>query len=252
MRRFFVVASMCASAVGFPTLPAVAQAPDGGALFEERCASCHLGDVVPRALAINNMRAMPAGAIVGALTDGAMQQQGSELSPAARRAIAEFITGRSVGADAGGMTGACTPSLTAGWPGLDGPQWNGWGVDVANTRRQTAEHAGLSAADIPRLTLKWAFGYPNAGSAQSQPTIIGGRMFIASQRGTVYALDARSGCTHWTYDAQSGVRSAMTVTRRDDGRHAVFFGDANANVYAVDADTGAEIWQVEVDDHEGA
>ena len=253
MRRFFVVASMCASAVGFPTLPAVAQAPDGGALFEERCASCHLGDVVPRALAINNMRAMPAGAIVGALTDGTMQQQGSELSPAARRAIAEFITGRSVGADAGGMTGACTPSLTAGWPGLDGgPQWNGWGVDVANTRRQTAEHAGLSAADIPRLTLKWAFGYPNAGSAQSQPTIIGGRMFIASQRGTVYALDARSGCTHWTYDTQSGVRSAMTVTRRDDGRHAVFFGDANANVYAVDADTGAEIWQVEVDDHEGA
>ena len=75
---------------------AAAQAPAGEALFEEHCAACHLADIVPRALAIDNMRALPPAVIVGALTDGAMQQQGAELSPAERRAIAEFITGRRV------------------------------------------------------------------------------------------------------------------------------------------------------------
>ena len=56
----------------------------------------------PRILAIDNMRARPPEAIVGALTDGAMREQGAELGPAERRAIAEFITGRRVAAAAGG------------------------------------------------------------------------------------------------------------------------------------------------------
>lgn len=232
--------------------PAAAQNPDGGALFEEHCAACHLGDVVPRALAIDNMRAMAPAAIVGSLTDGVMQQQGAELSPEERRAVAEFISGRSVAADAGPGVGACVPS-TADWPGLDGgAQWNGWGVDVRNARFQPAEHAGLAAGDVPRLRLKWTFGYADVASAQSQPTVVGGRLFVASVNGEVFALDARTGCTHWTFAAQSGVRSAMTVARLMDGRHALLFGDFNANVYALDAATGTEIWRQDVDDHPGA
>ena len=231
--------------------PAAAQTPDGAALFEEHCAACHLADVIPRALAIDNMRALPPAAIVGALTDGAMQQQGAELSPAARRAIAEFITGRRVTGDTV-LAGACAPS-PAGWPGLDGgPQWNGWGVDVTNSRFQPGDHAGLTAADVPRLRLEWAFGYPNSATTQSQPTVVGGRLFVASERGVVYALDAKTGCTYWTFAAQSGVRSAMTVTRLPDRRHALFFGDFNANVYALDAAAGAEIWRRDVETHEGA
>ena len=231
-----------------------AQTPDGAALFEEHCAACHLGDVVPRALAIENMRALPPAAIVGALTDGAMQTQGEALSAAERRAVAEFITGRSVVSDAAaGAAGACAASSPDAWPGLDGgPQWNGWGGGAANTRFQPAEHARLEAADVPRLRLRWAFGYPDSASAQSQPTVAGGRLFVASERGVVHALDARTGCTHWTFAAQSGVRSAMTVSRLPDGRHALFFGDFNANVYALDAATGAAIWRRDVEAHPGA
>ena len=33
----------------------------------------------------------------------------------------------------------------------------------------------------------------------------------AVERGDVYALDAKTGCTHWTYRAQAAVRTAMTV-----------------------------------------
>ncbi len=159
-------------------------------------------------------------------------------------------------APAGAQTpggGACAPSAGVEWAGLDGgPQWNGWGAGVTNTRFQPAEHARLEAADVPRLELKWAFGYPRSAAAQSQPTVVGGRLFVASQRGVVFALDAKSGCTHWTYAAQSGVRSAMTVGRLEDGRHALYFGDFGANVYALDPATGAELWQRDVEDHAGA
>ncbi|MXY23196.1 MAG: PQQ-binding-like beta-propeller repeat protein [Acidobacteria bacterium] len=247
-RILLVVAAVLAVAA-----PAAAQSPDGEALFEEHCAACHLGDVVPRALAIDNMRAMTPAAIVGALTDGVMMQQGAELSPAERSAVAEFITGRTVEADAGPAAGACVAGSAADWAGLDGgAQWNGWGVDVRNARFQPAEHALLPAGDVQRLQLKWAFGYADVASAQSQPTVVGGRLFVASVNGEVYALDARTGCTYWTFSAQSGVRSAMTVARLADGRHALLFGDFNANVYALDAGTGEEIWRRDVDDHSGA
>ena len=255
MRRSLAVVPLLAMVWVMTDLPlAAAQAPDGESLFEQHCTACHLTDAVPRALAIDNMRALPPAAIVGALTDGAMQQQGAELSAAERQAVAEFITGRRVAEDAAGPEGGCAVSPSAAeWPGLDGgPQWNGWGVDVTNSRFQPGDHAGLTAEDVPRLRLRWAFGYPDSATAQSQPTVVGGRLFVASERGVVHALDARTGCTHWTFAAQSGVRSAMTVTRLDDGRHALFFGDFNANVYALDAATGARIWRRDVETHEGA
>ncbi len=160
---------------------------------------------------------------------------------------------RAQAPDAAGADGACAVSTPAAWPGLDGgPRWNGWGAGVTNARFQPAEQAGLAAADVPRLRLKWAFGYPRSTSAQSQPTVVGGRLFVASERGEVYALDAKTGCAHWSFAAGSGVRSAMTVGRLADGRHALFFGDFTATVHALDAATGAEIWRRDVESHPGA
>lgn len=257
MRRFRCPLGMAAVAAGLVVAgPAAAQTPDGEALFGEHCAQCHLQNAVPRALALGNMRALAPETIVRALTDGAMEPQGSELSAAERRAVAEFVSGRRIAAAAdsrrAGATGACATD-GAVWPGLDGgPSWNGWGTGVTNRRFQSASDAGLTAADVPRLRLKWAFGYPNASAAHTQPTVVGGRLFVASQRGEVWALDAASGCTHWSYLAQTGVRTAMTVGRLPDGRHALYLGDYNANVYALDAATGAELWRRDLEAHEGA
>src|SRR5205807_5315877 len=87
------------------------------------------------------------------------------------------------------------------------PFWNGWGASLENTHFQPAEHARLAAADVPKLRLKWAFGFPDTASAWAQPTIAGGRLFIGSQSGIVYSLDAASGCIAWTFTARAGVRS---------------------------------------------
>src|SRR5262245_46300417 len=100
--------------------------------------------------------------------------------------------------------GACrsTPALTNP---ASGAHWNGWGANVTNTRFQPAEQSRLSAADIPKLKLKWAFGIPNVSQARSQPAIAGGRLFMASDSGVVYALDPKSGCTYWAFKAQSNI-----------------------------------------------
>ncbi len=89
--------------------------------------------------------------------------------------------------------------------------WDGWGVDNLNTRFQPAMAAGVTAAQVPALKLKWAFGFPGARSAYSQPNVVGGRVYTGSNDGTVYAIDARSGCLYWMFRAKSMVRSSVVV-----------------------------------------
>ena len=93
------------------------------------------------------------------------------------------------------------------------PMWNGWGNDATNTRFQDAKAAGLTAAHVPKLTLKWAFGFPGVTSASGQPTVAAGRVFVGNVNGMVYSLDAKTGCTHWTFKADGGVRTAISVAR---------------------------------------
>ena len=43
---------------------------------------------------------------------------------------------------------------------------------------------------MARLQLKWAFGLPAASSAYTEPTLVDGRIFVASDSGFVYSIDA--------------------------------------------------------------
>jgi polyvinyl alcohol dehydrogenase (cytochrome) len=129
----------------------------------------------------------------------------------------------------------------------------GWGNDGTNSRY--ASQAGLTAADVPKLKLKWAFAYQGATSSRVQPALAGGKLFVASDNGELHALDPKTGCTYWTFKAESGVRSALTVgPYKTNGRagYAVFFGDQRANAYAIDAVTGQQLWKRKVDEHQAA
>src|SRR5947207_2361739 len=79
------------------------------------------------------------------------------------------------------------------------------------TDDQPTAAAGLTATQVPHLKLKWAFGMPNATSAFTEPTVIGGRIYISSNAGVVYALKADTGCVYWSFKARSGVRSAIIM-----------------------------------------
>jgi polyvinyl alcohol dehydrogenase (cytochrome) len=197
----------------------------------------------------------PPGAILNALTNGKMQAQGSQLSEAERRAVAEYASGHSldaVAAPAAETANSCTDNLRMQDPAKT-PGWNGWGNGPANVRFQPREQGGLTAADLPALQLKWAFGYANVASVRAQPTVAGGRLFAASENGTIYALNAATGCTYWKFKTLSGVVTAPSVGayRSASGKagYAIYFGDRKANAYAVDADSGEQLWVRKVDEH---
>ncbi len=245
--------SRIAAAALAVTLAAVAlsaQAPDGAAIFTRDCATCHNGSPDTRAPAPDILRQRSPEAILSSLTAGGMRPQGGRLSGAERRAVAEYLSGRSLGGD---VTGAAEARCAANPPltnVANQPSWAGWSPAATNSRLQPADQAGVTADEVSRLTLKWAFGLPDATSAWSQPTAAGGRVFVGGQNGTVYALDAKSGCVHWTFTAKSGVRSALIFgPRPGSSGYAVYFGDTGANVYALDASTGAQLWTMRVDEH---
>jgi polyvinyl alcohol dehydrogenase (cytochrome) len=226
-----------------------AQTPDGEQVFKQSCASCHNGAPDSRAPGLDALKARAPQAVIESLMTGAMRAQGSRLSGPDRRAVAEFVTGKKVGIDVtGAETGRCAASTRASNTSRTGA-WSGWSPTVTNTRFQTREVAGLTAGDVPRLRLKWALGFPDASVAWSSPTVAGGRLYVGSQNGTVYSLDARTGCIHWAYSASGGVRTAITVGPATGGATLVYFGDTAANAYAVNAETGRVVWTRKVDDH---
>jgi polyvinyl alcohol dehydrogenase (cytochrome) len=229
-----------------------AQAPRGEALFAAACSSCHNGDD-PRAPGLETLHGRSPQAIVDALTFGSMRYQGLPFTGAERRDIAEYLTGRKMRSDAAGATaGRCAQTNPFTDP-FARPIWNGWGPTIENTHFQPGPQAGLRPEQVPRLALKWAFGFPDTASAWAQPTVAGGRVFAGSQNGTVYSLDAKTGCTVWTFVAHAGVRASVFIgPRTGTGRTALYpayFSDQQGYVYAVDAATGKLLWSQRVDDH---
>ena len=172
---------------------------------------------------------------------------GAALSGPEMRAIATTLTGKPYGGTTMPKSAYCSDAPPLRNP-LAGASWNGWGVDLENHRLQTAERAGISAADVPRLKLKWAFAFPRATRAYSQPTVAGGRIFVGSASRSVYSLSASSGCIYWTFDADFPVRAAISIGPLGSG-WAAWFGDQHGNAYAVDAATGKLIWKVRLDEH---
>jgi len=142
---------------------------------------------------------------------------------------------------------------------LMSPSWRNWGENLGNWRFQPAKQAGLSVDRVAILKLKWAFGIPNVKIVRSQPAEFRGRLFVGANDGTLYALDASTGCTFWATTASKTVRSgiaigvlALPTGISFDEHFAVYFGDAGGNVYALDFDTGKLVWAVRADDHPNA
>ena len=148
------------------------------------------------------------------------------------------------------MAQPCAGTAKFGDPAAS-PAWNGWGVDGSNSRFQAEKAAQLPAAQVSKLQLKWAFGFPGVKSVMGAPVVAAGRVFLGVDNGAVYSLDAASGCVYWTFQAEAGVRSAVTVEHAGTG-YAAYFGDLKSNAYAVDAATGKQLWKVHVDEHPSA
>jgi polyvinyl alcohol dehydrogenase (cytochrome) len=217
--------------------------PDGATLFAQKCATCHKPNNDMRAPAPEALHHMTKTAIMAALESGRMKWEGRLLTSAKRNAIADFLAAPTTAAS-GFPTGAfCARDLD---PPPNPPVWAGWGADARNSRSQPESAAGLSRDQVKNLKLKWVFGFPGAVATFGQPTSFAARIFVGSEDGTVYALDAATGCMWWTFKASATVKTAVSI-----GNHGAtaFFGDTNGTVYGVKVEDGTAVWQTHADPH---
>ena len=230
--------------VGFFAASLLAQ--DGAALYKVRCASCHdpaPGSTPGRVPPVSALRAMGFLPILRALESGVMKMQAEGLSSNERVAVTAYLVLPTPQPEPPPASAFCV-----GKPSNQGPSWSGWSPQPTNTRFQDATAAGISAIDVPRLKLKWAFGLGSGIAARSQPAVSGGRLFVGDEIGAVDALNAATGCIDWSFDAVGPIRGGMVIGKA--GRQsAVFFGDPKTNVYALDANTGKLLWKVHVEEH---
>jgi len=243
MLRVYLLALICgASLFG---------AASGEDVFKQRCAGCHEQNN-PRIPRVDALRQLPASRILQTLNWGVMGNVAYTMSVAEREAVASYLG--TAGPSAGVPPAAyCTDrrvrfDLNAK---IQQPQWNGWSPSGNNTRYQSAQAGGLTIDGVQNLKLKWAFAYQGDTTAFAQPTIIDGNLFTGSAGGVIHALDAKTGCTRWTYNARGPVRSSILAVRRGKS-YSLLFGDQLGWFYALDAINGKELWKKKVDAHDAA
>jgi polyvinyl alcohol dehydrogenase (cytochrome) len=248
-RRVFLKrsAALAATCTLYGAAPALAQTntPDGAAIYARHCAACHdqVSPSVPSRVALTQMS---PERILRTLDFGLMMAVAYALPRDEREAVARFI---GSGTDVRSLpaTALCTAQRGI-MSGSEQASWTAWSPAPDNARFQS--RAGLRVRDVPRLKLKWAFGFAGDVTAFAAPTVWRDTLFVGSAGGVVQALDAATGCIHWQFQASGPVRGAPTVATTRADERVLLFSDQNGSVYALDARTGGLRWQTRVEQHE--
>jgi polyvinyl alcohol dehydrogenase (cytochrome) len=215
----------------------------GKAAYEQYCAACHNQPDVTRAPALSALQQMSAQSLRFSLTEGIMRQQGSAVPRDQFEQLIGYLAPPDTSGDwVAGMM--CKPDQRA--IDLNQPiSMSMTGTDARNSRRLTAQQAGLTSGDLRNLELAWAIAFPKVASLRTSAAVIGSTMFYApAPTGKVLALDTRSACVKWAYDAGVPLRSSLSYGELGStGKMALIFGDARGNVHTVDAKTGTQIWK---------
>jgi polyvinyl alcohol dehydrogenase (cytochrome) len=219
--------------------------PTGKEIYQSKCAFCHNGTVKesPR---FEALQLLSSDAIKLALTSGVMKVQGTTLSEEERNAVANFISKIDTKSQKT-IAGLCDDAKVFS---NAKPIISNWGMGLTNQRFIPENLAKINSKNIQNLKLKWAFAFPEATRARTQPTVAGNTLFTASQHGVIYAIDTRTGCIRWTFKADSEVRSAISIGTDNNGNaNRIYFGDFNAYIYAIDLQTHSLIWKKKIDNH---
>jgi outer membrane protein assembly factor BamB len=94
----------------------------------------------------------------------------------------------------------------------------------------------LVALDATTLALRWRG--KNTGSCGT-PALAGDRLLVTNNIGNVFALAAADGRSLWRYTATTDLLSPLPAV----GDGAVYFGDTDGDLVAVDLATGRERWR---------
>ena len=212
---------------------------------------CHEAGVA-RAPNRDGLRRLAPEAIAAALTTGSMRVQGQELTLAQIQLLARGL-GNAPAATAP-ANAVCSANQPAAFINpLDQPNWNGWGANLAQHRFQPAAMAQLSASDVPRLKLKWAFAFQGVNrvfrAADGRRRT---RLRRQRQQHRVLAERQQRLPVLGVQSRRAGANRNHDWPRQRSRQWLAYFGDQRANAYAIDALTGTLVWKRSVDSFPGA
>jgi polyvinyl alcohol dehydrogenase (cytochrome) len=231
-----------------PAPPSTMSSVSGADVYQKRCASCH-DQAGSRAPSRDALQKLSAARILRTLDFGLMMAVAYPINRAEREAVANFLGTKTEEAPLP-ASAFCSANVSI----LSGPAsdtWAGWSPSASNARYQTAERAGLAPGQVRRLKLKWALGLPGDVTAFAAPSVLNGTLFVGSASGAVEAVDAKTGCTHWVFQANGPVRGAILPIANGSATSLVLT-DLIGWAYSLDAKSGKLLWKKRIDDHEAA
>jgi len=145
-----------------------------------------------------------------------------------------------------------TPSIAQ--PHTD--DWPTYGLDYREQRHSPLK--GIDRSSVSRLGLAWYFDTDYARGVEATAVVVDGVAYVTGSWSVVYALDARSGQLLWKFDPNVpksvGASACCDVVNRGvavyEGK--VFFGALDTRLFALDAKTGAKLWEVTTADRSKA
>jgi polyvinyl alcohol dehydrogenase (cytochrome) len=222
----------------------------GKAVYDKACSACHNNPEGTRAPGLASLRLMRKPSVEYAITIGYMRTQAKNLTPIERTQVVDWLALGQPDNSAWIQQAKCkgAPARINASATSVAPTW---GVNLSNTRMQTAEQTGLRKQDFANLELAWAVAFPQTPTMRSQPVVVGSTIYVvASDAGRLYALDANTGCAKWQYESPTPLRSSISYGDISKGKPVIVAGDATGFVVAVDALSGKQVWRSDVRLHE--
>lgn len=211
----------------------------GGKLFDRDCAGCH-DNPATHAPTRKALEGMSKESIMIATEFGKMQPMAAHLSKQERGLIALYLTRNAAASNDWIDAHRCSKEARA-----DAPVYvANWGLGQQNRRFVSPAQAGIDRHTVASLKLSWTLALPRVTDMRSQPVIVGDTLYLGDKAGMLYALNRHSGCVYRHRKVLSGIRSALTLAKGEDGRDLLVFADSLASIFAVDPATFDVVWQV--------
>nr|WP_187358877.1 PQQ-dependent methanol/ethanol family dehydrogenase [Pseudoduganella aquatica] len=115
--------------------------------------------------------------------------------------------------------------------------------------------AQINTANVGKLTPAWSFSFggEKQRGQESQPLIHNGKMFVTASYSRIFAVDMKTGAKLWKYEHRlpDGIMPCCDVVNRGAALfdNLVIFGTLDAQLVALDQDTGKVVWKEKVDDY---
>lgn len=113
----------------------------------------------------------------------------------------------------------------------------------------------VNASNVQNLVPVWSFSFggEKQRGQESQPLIHNGKMFVTASYSRIFALDAKTGKKLWKYEHRlpDGIMPCCDVVNRGAALYdnLVIFFTLDAQVVALDQETGKVAWKDKVDDY---